>query len=56
MKKSDISAKFAPYVADAISEGFAPCLTELSGSYSGIMGYQMVFAKGNGRIVMWMEQ
>lgn len=56
MKKNEISAKFATIVADAIAEGFAPCMTELCGSYSGVVGSQIVLAKGNERIVMWMEE
>lgn len=56
MKKNDLAAKFTPYVAAAIAEGFAPCLTELCGSYSGVMGSQIVLAKGNERMVMWMEE
>lgn len=56
MKKNELSAKFSPYVASAIAEGFAPCMTELSGSYSGVLGSQIVLAKGRERIVMWMEE
>lgn len=56
MKKSEISAKFNTILSDAISEGFYPCMTELTGSYSDVMGTQMVLAKGNERMVLWMEE
>jgi hypothetical protein len=56
MKKNEISAKFNTILSDAISEGFYPCMTELTGSYSDVMGTQMVLAKGNERMVLWMEE
>lgn len=56
MKKSEISAKFTAIISDAISEGFYPCMTELTGSYSDVMGTQMVLAKGNERMALWMEE
>jgi hypothetical protein len=56
MKKTDLSAKFTPYLMDAIAEGFVPCMTELSGSYSGIFGHQVVLSRDCERIVMWMEE
>ncbi len=55
MKKHEISGLFTSHITDAITEGFAPCMTELTGSYSDVMGNQMVFAKGDERIIMWME-
>lgn len=56
MKKNEISAKFNDILTKAISEGFFPCMTELTGSYSNVMGSQIVLAKGNERIVLWMEE
>lgn len=56
MKKTDISAKFNPFLSAALAEGFAPDLTELCGSYSGVMGSQIVLARGNERMVFWMEE
>ncbi len=56
MKKHEISGLFTSHVTDAINEGFVPCMTELTGSYSDVMGTQMVFAKGDERIIMWMEE
>lgn len=56
MKKNEISAKFNAILANAISEGFYPCMTELTGSYSDVMGSQIVLAKGNERMVLWMEE
>lgn len=56
MKKNDLSAKFNKHLTAAVAEGFAPCLTELRGSYSGVFGSQLVLARGNERIVMWMEE
>lgn len=56
MKKNEISAKFNTILANAITEGFYPCMTELTGSYSDVMGSQIVLAKGNERIVLWMEE
>lgn len=56
MKKNDLSAKFNESLANALAEGFSPCLTELRGSYSGVFGSQLVLAKGNERMVMWMEE
>lgn len=56
MKKNQISAKFNAIITNAISEGFYPCMTELTGSYSDVMGSQIVLAKGNERIVLWMEE
>lgn len=56
MKKNDLSAKFNGHLTTALAEGFAPCMTELRGSYSGVLGTQLVLAKGNERIVMWMEE
>lgn len=56
MKKNEISAKFNAILASAISEGFYPCLTELTGSYSDVMGSQIVLAKNNERMVLWMEE
>lgn len=56
MKKNEISAKFNAILSDAISEGFYPCMTELTGSYSDVMGTQMVLAKNNERMVLWMEE
>lgn len=56
MKKSEISAKFNTIITNAISEGFYPCMTELTGSYSDVMGSQIVLAKGNERMVLWMEE
>lgn len=56
MKKNEISAKFNKHLAAAIAEGFAPSMTELRGSYSGVCGAQIVLAKGNERIIMWMEE
>lgn len=56
MKKNEISAKFNAILTDAISEGFYPCMTELTGSYSDVMGTQMVLANGNERMVLWMEE
>jgi hypothetical protein len=56
MKKNEISAKFNAILADAISDGFYPCMTELTGSYSDVMGSQIVLAKCNERMVLWMEE
>jgi hypothetical protein len=56
MKKNEISATFNGIIANAISEGFYPCMTELTGSYSDVMGSQIVLAKGNERMVLWMEE
>ena len=56
MKKSDISAKFSKHLVAALAEGFAPSMTELRGSYTGVCGSQLVLAKGNERIIMWMEE
>lgn len=56
MKKSEISAKFSAILANAISEGFYPCMTELTGSYSDVMGSQIVLAKNNERMVLWMDE
>lgn len=56
MKKNEISAKFNAILSDAISEGFYPCMTELTGSYSDVMGTQIVLAKDNERMVLWMEE
>lgn len=56
MKKNEISAKFNAILANAIAEGFYPCLTELTGSYSDVMGSQIVLAKNNERMVLWMEE
>ena len=56
MKKNEISAKFNTIITDAISEGFYPCMTELTGSYSDVMGTQIVLAKGNERMVLWIEE
>lgn len=56
MKKNEISAKFNAILANAISEGFYPCMTELTGSYSDVMGSQIVLAKNNERMVLWMEE
>ncbi len=56
MKRNEISGLFTSHVIDAINEGFDPCMTELTGSYSNVMGSHMVFAKGSERIVMWIEE
>jgi len=56
MKKNAISTKFNKHLTAAVAEGFAPCMTELRGSYSGVCGTQLVLAKDNERIVMWMEE
>lgn len=56
MKKNDLSTKFNDRLANALAEGFSPCLTELCGAYSGLLGHQIVLAKGNERMVMWMEE
>lgn len=56
MKKNEISAKFNAILANAIADGFYPCLTELTGSYSDVMGSQIVLAKNNERMVLWMEE
>ena len=55
MKKHEISKAVTEHIADAIANGFYPCMTELRGSYSGVEGSQMVFAKNNERMVFWME-
>lgn len=56
MRKHEISAKFNPIIASAIADGFYPCMTELTGSYSDVMGTQIVLAKGSERMVLWMEE
>lgn len=56
MKKSDISATLNAHLVSAVNEGFAPCLTELTGSYSGVDGNQLVLAKNRERIVMWISR
>lgn len=56
MKKHEISQWFTQHVAEIIAEGFAPCMDELTGSYSDVYGSQMVFAKGNERVIMWMAK
>lgn len=56
MKKNELSAKFNKHLTAAVAEGFSPCLTELRGSYSDVFGSQLVLAKDNERIVMWMEE
>ena len=55
MKKHEISKALTNHISDAIANGFYPCMTELRGSYSGVEGSQMVFAKDNERMVFWME-
>lgn len=54
MKRHEVNQWFTQHVAQVIAEGFTPCMDELTGSYSNVLGHQMVFAKGNERVIMWM--
>ena len=54
MKVKDISKGFAPIVAEAIAEGYAPCMDELRGSYSGVEGSQLVLERGRERLILWV--
>lgn len=55
MKTSEVNKKFNPYIKDIMDEGFYICATELTGSYSDILGNHTCFAKGNERVVVWLE-
>ena len=56
MKRNEISKEFTEDIKSAISEGFFPSMNELTGSYSDVEGTQMVFAKGNERIILWLAR
>lgn len=56
MKANEITSKFTDAITAAIAEGFTPCMSELTGSYSDVEGTQWVLAKGRERIVLWQEK
>lgn len=56
MKANEITSKFTDAITAAIAEGFTPCMSELTGSYSDVEGTQWVLAKGRERIVLWQER
>lgn len=56
MRVNEITSKFTDTITAAIAEGFTPCMSELTGSYSDVEGTQWVLAKGRERIVLWQEK
>ena len=56
MKRNEISKLAQGEVMALMANGFTICLDELTGSYSDVEGTQVVFARGDERVVMWTER
>lgn len=53
MRETELGKVFTPVITNALEEGYAIDLTELRNSYWRKV--QTVLAKGNSRLVLWME-